>query len=221
MTPMPPEPKYVPALRFHWLTPYYDVIAGATSRERTFKQALIRQAGLKPGQQLLDLGCGTGTLAIWAKQHEPQAEVIGVDIDPVMLSLASAKARKTVASVSFEQGVSYRLSYPAAHFDRVVSSMFFHHLSWSDKERTAEELFRVLKPGAELHVADWGRATGTLMRGLFLFVQLLDGFKNTRDNVAGRLVILFEQAGFVDVSEQQTFSTVFGTLSLYRATRPR
>ena len=112
-----------------------------------------------------------------------------------------------------------RLAYPA-HFDRAVSSLFFHHLSWEVKERTAQELFRVLKPGAELHVADWGLATSVVMRGLFMFIQLLDGFKNTQDNVSGRLIALFAEAGFVEVSQRQTFGTAFGTMALYSAYKP-
>ena len=122
--------------------------------------------------------------------------------------------------MQFERALSYNLPYPAAHFDRVVSSLFFHHLSWENKQRTAQELFRVLKPGAELHVADWGHASNILMRGLFVFVQLLDGFKNTQDNVSGKLVTLFEQAGFVDVTQRQTFSTIYGTMALYSAVKP-
>ena len=65
----PTEPKYVPALGYHWLTPYYDAVVGTTTRERSFKHALIKQAGFEPGQQVLDLASGTGTLAIWIKQH--------------------------------------------------------------------------------------------------------------------------------------------------------
>lgn len=213
----PSESKYVPALGFHWLTPYYDAVVGTTTRERIFKQALIKQARFEPGHQALDLACGTGTLAIWIKQHEPQADVTGVDGDPSILSLAARKARKANVLVQFDQAPSFSLPYPAANFDRVVSSLFFHHLSWEDKERTAQELFRVLKPGAELHVADWGRADNALMRGLFLFVQLLDGFKNTQDNVSGKLITLFEKAGFIEVTQRQTFSTVYGTMALYSA----
>ncbi len=216
----PSEPKYVPALGFHWLTPYYDAVVGTTTRERSFKQALIKQARFEPGQRVLDLASGTGTLAIWIKQHQPQANVTGVDGDPAILSLASRKARKANVSVQFDHALSYNLPYPEAHFDRVVSSLFFHHLSWEDKERTAQELFRILKPGAELHVADWGRATNALMRGLFLFVQLLDGFKNTQDNVSGKLITLFGQAGFVKVTQRQAFSTVHGTMALYSAVKP-
>lgn len=215
----PSKSEYVPALGYHWLTPYYDAVVGTTTRERSFKQALIQQARFVPNQRVLDLASGTGTLAIWIKQHQPLADVTGVDGDPAILSLATHKAQKAKVSVQFDHALSYSLPYPAAHFDRVVSSLFFHHLSWENKERTARELFRVLKPGAELHVADWGRADNALMRGLFLFVQLLDGFKNTQDNVSGKLITLFEQAGFVEVTQRQTFSTIFGTMALYSAVK--
>ena len=73
------EPKYVPALGYHWLTPYYDAVVGTTTRERSFKKALIKQARFAPGQHVLDLASGTGTLAIWIKKHQPQTNVTGVD----------------------------------------------------------------------------------------------------------------------------------------------
>lgn len=216
----PTESKYIPALGFHWLTPYYDAVVGTTTRERSFKQALIRQARFEPGQRVLDLASGTGTLAIWIKQYQPQANITGVDGDPAILSLAIHKAQKADVSVQFDHALSHSLPYPTAHFDRVISSLFFHHLPWESKERTARELLRVLKPGAELHVADWGPADNVVMRGLFVFVQLLDGFKNTRDNVSGKLVTLFEQVGFIEVTQRQTFSTIYGTMALYSAVKP-
>lgn len=214
------EKEYVPALRFRWLTPYYDYIVGLTTREATFKRALLAQARIGPGNRVLDLACGTGTLALWIKQSEPLAEVIGVDGDPSILLLAAQKADRVSAQLRFDHAMSHELPYPAGYFDRAVSSLFFHHLSWANKERAAQELFRVLKPGASLHVADWGRAGNMVMRALFLSIQALDGFANTNDNVRGRLVPLFERAGFVEVSERQTFSTIYGTMALYRAVRP-
>jgi ubiquinone/menaquinone biosynthesis C-methylase UbiE len=213
----PSNKDYVPALSFHWLTPYYDAVVGTTTRERAFKQVLIRQAGCKAGQQVLDLACGTGTLAIWIKQSQPLATVTGVDGDPAILSIATRKAQRADVAVQFDHALSYHLPYPAAHFDRAVSSLFFHHLTWENKQRTAQELFRVLKPGGQLHVADWGYPANALMRGLFLSVQLLDGFKNTQDNASGKLIELFQQAGFSAVAQRQTFSTVYGTMALYSA----
>ncbi|MDA1080741.1 MAG: methyltransferase domain-containing protein [Gemmatimonadetes bacterium] len=215
----PHESKYVPALGFHWLTPLYDSVVAATTRERTFKQALIEQAGIAPGHRVLDLASGTGTLAVRIKQREPLADVTGVDGDLRILALATRKAERADVAIRFDNALSHELPYPAAHFDRVVSSLFFHHLSWENKQLTARELFRVMKPGSELHVADWGRATDVVMRGLFLVVQLLDGFENTQDNVTGRLVPLFEGAGFADVSLRRTFSTAYGTMALYRAVK--
>lgn len=212
--------EYVPALGYHWLTRYYDVVVGTTTRERTFKQALIRQANFGPGHRVLDLACGTGTLAIWIKQHAPLVEVTAVDGDEAILSIASRKARDAKVDIQFDRALSSHLPYPDAQFDRVVSSLFFHHLSWEDKQQTAFELFRVLKPGAELHIADWGVPSNTLMRGLFFLVQGLDGFNNTQDNVSGKLIELFEQAGFVDFAQRRAFSTVFGTMALYSGVRP-
>lgn len=211
---------YVPALRFHWLTPAYDAVVGATTRERAFKQALIRQADIRPGQQVLDLACGSGTLAIWLKQHEPQAHITGIDGDADILAIARRKAAKAGTDIALTQALSYDLPCPSEHFDRALSSLFFHHLSRADKRRTARELLRILKPGAELHVADWGRPTGALMRGLFLSIQMLDGWRNTQDNVEGRLPKIFTEAGFVDVAVRQNVNTVYGTLKLYSARKP-
>ncbi len=218
--PKSPDQDYVPALGIHFLTPFYDAVVGATTRERRFKEALIRQARFEPGQRILDVGSGTGTLAIWIKRHQPLLDITGIDVDPAVLAIASRKAKAANLDIRFECAPSYKLPYPAAHFDRVVSSLFFHHLPWEDKVRTSRELVRVLKPGAELHVADWGRPRNFVMRGLFLMIQCLDGFETTRDNAAGRLVELFEQAGFADVAEHRTFSTIFGTMALYRAFKP-
>jgi ubiquinone/menaquinone biosynthesis C-methylase UbiE len=213
----PDQSKYIPALGFRWLTPAYDVVIRATTRERSFKSALIEQANFQTGQHVLDLACGTGTLAVWVKQLFPEISVTGIDGDTNILSIASRKAKEANVTIQFDHGFSFNLPYPDACFDRVVSSLFFHHLSWHDKQRTAKELHRVMRPGGELHVADWGRATGILMRGAFMAIQLLDGVRNTQDNVEGRLIDLFLGAGFTNVLQTRTFSTVFGTMALYRA----
>lgn len=78
---------------------------------------------------------------------------------------------------------------------------------------------RVLKPGGALHVADWGKAQNLVMRGAFFLVQMLDGFATTTENVQGKLPKYFREAGFANVRETQRYMTVFGTLSLYAATR--
>lgn len=219
VSPANPQ-QYIPALRFAWLTPAYDIVVRTTTREASVKTALIEQANIAAGQHVLDLGCGTGTLALWIKQRHPDAQVTGIDADPAVLKVAARKANRANVSIGLDPGFSFRLPYADASFDRVLSSLFFHHLTWTDKQRTARELARVLRPGGQLHVADWGRATGPVMRVAFVPVQLLDGLANTRDNVRGKLPALFDEAGFSGVTQTRTFSTVFGTLALYRAVKP-
>lgn len=214
------DQAYVPALGYRWLTPFYDVVVRATTRERRFKRLLIGQMRLRAGQRILDVATGTGTLAIRIKQSEPAADVTGVDVDTDILARAERKARLAGTVIRFDRARSDELPYPDASFDRVVSSLFFHHLAWPEKVRTSREVFRVLRPGGELHVADWGRPANPLMRGLFLAVQCLDGFRTTRDNAEGRLIALFEESGFSKVSEIRALATMLGTLALYRAVKP-
>ena len=210
---------YVPALGYRCLTRYYDAVVGATTRERTFKNALIAQTGLQKGQRVLDLACGTGTLSIWIDQSLPELEVHGIDGDEDILSIARRKAAKAGTRIRYAAAMSYDLPYPDAYFDRVVSSLFFHHLNPRDKVRTTAEIYRVLKPGGELHVADWGKPANLAMRTLFFLVQVLDGFENTRENVEGRLVEVFHDAGLSNADESRSFYTMLGTLALYSAAR--
>lgn len=211
---------YVPALGYSWLTDAYDSVVRLTTREHTFKRALISQTRVAAGHRVLDIGCGTGTLAIWLKHDEPQAEVTGVDGDPRILMIAERKARATQTSIRYDRALSYELPYSDGQFDRVVSSLFFHHLSPGAKRATAREILRVLRPGGELHVADWGVPANALMRVLFVLVQLLDGIRNTQENVSGQLPAIFRDAGFSGVEQRASFATMFGTMALYAASKP-
>lgn len=212
--------RYIPALGYHWLTGLYDPVVRLTTRESAFKPALVAQASLRAGDRVLDLACGTATLTMLAKQAQPAAEIHGIDGDANILKITASKAQAEGLDLNLQQGLADALPYGDKHFDRAMSSLFFHHLTRSTKSAAFAELFRVLRPGGELHVADWGRASDPLMRTAFLGIQLLDGFSTTADNVNGLLPTLIHKAGFEDVCETQRFSTIFGTMSLYRARRP-
>jgi ubiquinone/menaquinone biosynthesis C-methylase UbiE len=181
---------------------------------------LIEQAGLRPGMRVLDLACGTATLTIAAQQAQPDAEFSGLDGDPDILQRARAKALAANATIHFDHGLSTALPHADGSFDRVLCSLFFHHIDLDAKRRTLTEIRRVLKPAGELHVADWGRAQNPLMRAAFYGIQLLDGFATTSDNVNGLLPTLFADAGLREVAETRHYATMFGTLSLYRACNP-
>ncbi len=212
--------NYIPALRYQWLTSFYDTVMDKLMRETTFKQALIRQARVDKEHRVLDLGCGTATLTLMIKQAHPDAEVTGLDGDPKALEIARGKIAESGLPIRLDDGMAFNLPYPDNSFDRVFSGLLFHHLTRHDKVRTLKEVHRVLVPGGELHVADWGKADSALMRSAFFLVQLLDGFKTTTDNVNGLLPGFFRQAGLQDVHETAHYTTVFGTMALYQARKP-
>lgn len=111
------QQKYVPVLGYSWLTSVYDPIVWLTTRERRFKTELLNQASLDEGMEVLDLGCGTGTLAIWTKKHEPGIHVGELDGDPEILSIAAKKALKAQVDIHFEQGLATELPFEDAQFD--------------------------------------------------------------------------------------------------------
>ena len=211
---------YLPAARFDFLTPVFDVFVRGTTRERTFKRRLLDQARLDGDTDALDIGAGTGTLAIWAKQENPALRIRGLDGDPAILAQARRKAAARGVEVPFDEGLSYALPYEDASFDRVLSSLFFHHLVRADKERTIREITRVLRPGGELHVADWGEPRSLFEKAGAVAIRRFDGDEPTRDNLAGRLPALFEAGGLEDAQERQRVGAPVGVVSLYSARRP-
>jgi ubiquinone/menaquinone biosynthesis C-methylase UbiE len=154
------------------------------------------------------------------KRACPDATVVGLDADPQILKIAQRKLAATGLEVELQHGLAFEPPFEMGSFDLVVSSLVFHHLTTDDKRLTFAKIRELLKPGGELHAADWGKPQNLLMRVAFLSVQMLDGFARTSDNARGRLIPLMEEAGLESVSETVQRMTPLGTLSLYRAVRP-
>ncbi|MEO7434066.1 MAG: class I SAM-dependent methyltransferase, partial [Candidatus Binatia bacterium] len=121
------QPSFIPALGSSWLTPLYDTVSWLIG-ERALKRTLIRQAQIAPGADVLDLGCGTGTLALLIKEMQPAANVSGVDIDPQILAIARGKIAAAGVEIRLVEGSATAPPLPPASFDRVLSTLMLHHL---------------------------------------------------------------------------------------------
>ena len=213
------DSDYIPALRFRFLTRLYDPVVALTTRERRFKRRVVDEVAGSAGR-VLDLGCGTGTLTIELAERYPEVDLHGLDGDPEALAIARRKARRLGAEITFHEGFAQELRFPPGHFDTVVSSLVFHHLSTDVKRRALERIADVLVPGGRLLLVDWGRPHGPGMRAAFVAVQLLDGFATTRDNVRGRLPDLMAEAGLVGVRRVERWRAPLGTIELYEGSAP-
>jgi ubiquinone/menaquinone biosynthesis C-methylase UbiE len=210
--------QYTPALRFGWLTGLYDAVIRGTMWEDLFNPCLVQQVGMQPDHRVLDLGCGTATLTILLKQRQPQSTVVGLDGAPVVLARAREKAAEAGVDISFDEGMAYQLPYPDRSFDRVVASLLLHHLTSDNKRRALRETFRVLKPGGQLHIADFGRPHTFMMACVSLIVRWLE---EAHEHVKGLVPGLIRDAGFTHMEETGRYTTVFGTLVLIRAVKPK
>lgn len=211
------EKTYVPALRFHTLTRLYDAVVAILCREKAFKAALVAQADLSPGQKVLDLGSGTGTMTLALKRDCPGASILGVDADPNVLERAQVKARRLGSDVTFIRGFARDLDPGLGPFDRVVTSLFLHHIPASERKAVLDKVRNSLKEGGELHIADWDRPANALQWFGFTLVRILDGWELTRGHAEGRMEEWLRQADFQNVTRTRTFHTPLGTLSLWSA----
>lgn len=142
---------------------YYDLMVWVLTlgRERPFRERLLELARLEPGESVLDVGCGTGTLAIAAKRRVgPTGIVHGIDASPEMIDRAIRKAEKAGADVTFRTAIVEALPFPDRQFDVVLSTLMLHHLPRPTREQGARELRRVLKPGGRVLAVDFGMPSG-------------------------------------------------------------
>jgi SAM-dependent methyltransferase len=212
-----PRKGYLPGFGHDRLLPLYDPLQRLLGFESYHRQ-LVDQADIRSGQRVLEIGCGTGNLAILVKRLHPSAVVVGLDPDPKALARARRKAGREALSVELDRGFAEELPYLDASFDRVLSAFMFHHLGPDEKERLLQETRRVLKPGASLHLVDFG---GAKLRSDGFIARLSHRSERLRDNFGDRIPTLMREAGFAGPTEVAHRVTTFvGRITYYRAAVP-
>jgi ubiquinone/menaquinone biosynthesis C-methylase UbiE len=171
----------------------YDLLIWLVTlgRERAFREKMLRLAHLKQGESVLDVGCGTGSLAIAAKrQVGPKGTVCGLDASVEMIARAEKKARKAGVDVGFKNAFAQSLPFPAAQFDVVLTTIMLHHLPKKGRWELAGEICRVLKPGGRVLAIDFGRTARDRK-------SFLDHFHRRHGYVEfNEIVTLLKDAGF-------------------------
>ncbi|MGC2306744.1 class I SAM-dependent methyltransferase [Candidatus Binatus sp.] len=212
------ERSYIPAFGKRWLLPLYDPFLWILGADKA-KQPLIEQAEVKAGFRVLDIGCGTGSMAINIKRMHPEAEVVGIDPDPDALALSMRKAKRTGLSIEFDRGFADHMPYADASFDRVFSSFMFHHLAADEKTATLGEIRRVLKPGGSLHLLDFVHEHDA-HSGAPAHRHLIHRNGAVADRIESRMTSLMDEAGFADAKELKRGRNFFGPIAYFCAISP-
>ena len=208
---MAPERKYLPAASLDILLPAYDPIMRVFGFTRAL-QPLVEQAELLPHHTVLDIGCGTGALDLLIKQAHPDVTLTAIDPDPRALERARRKAERAGVAIRFDRGFADALPYSDSAFDRVFSSMMFHHVPRVEKAGVLSDVRRVLKPGGRLELLDFAGGTHSFL------AQVLHG-RSASDSANARLLDRMQNAGFATCRRVATRSTPFGALAYYQASR--
>ncbi len=211
---MTAQRAFVPAAGHdRWLA-LYDPLTKLFGASAALRE-LLAQARLQPGNRVLDIGCGTGTLAVMLKQNHPQLDVIALDPDSNALSRARRKADQAHVDVQFLRGFGDMLPCLDASLDRVLSSFMLHHLTTDERRATLAEVFRTLKPGGTFHALDFAGHD----RPRSPIARLLHRDELLHDHVGGRITAMLDQAGFISAAEVATRRTLFGPICFYQAER--
>lgn len=171
---------------------------------------VVEMAQIKPGEKVLDVGCGTGNLTLTARTYAgPAGSAVGIDPSPEMIEQARKNARRTGLDAVFELGLIEKIPYPDASFDVVINRLMIHHLPNDLKRRGFAEILRVLKPGGRLFIADF-RASS---RGLLGHLALAFARHRMMQTDVMDLTQMVKQAGFAEVASGPTGSAFLAFVS--------
>jgi len=212
-----PHRAYIPAAGSDLLLPFYDPLNRLLGVGKLHRE-LIEEARLAPGLRVLDVGCGTGSLAVLLRREHPRVDVVALDPDPKALAIARRKALRARVDVRFEQGYGDALPFDGESFDRVTSSMMLHHLDLTTRRRMLREIVRVLRPGGSFHLLDFGRSEERRSDGLL--ARLLSSAEHMRENGDARVAEMLGEAGFEGVERVAARGTLFGRVAFHRGRKP-
>lgn len=190
--------KHIPP--FHWklFTPFYDIICNLMGFGKRFRQRIIRNMQLTGKENVLDAGCGTGTLLFMIKKQFPSISLSGLDPDQAALQIAENKIKSKNLTVNYQAGAMDKMPFKDNFFDLVITSLAFHHIPPEKKLDSIKECYRVLAPGGKLLIVDFtppdSQPINILIYRIFSYFEPIEegkesmipvyminaGFKNTR-----------------------------------------
>ena len=195
----------------HWASEYefFTRLMGLGTNGRNSRM-VVELAKIKPGDKVLDVGCGTGSLTLTAKSAAGRDGIVhGIDASPEMIEVARRKVPRSGSEVVFDVGLIEQLAFPDATFDVVISRLVIHHLPDDLKHRGFAEILRVLKPGGSVLIADFSPPANPVLNHI---TSALVGSHIMQTDVWA-LPPMLASAGFIDITSGPTRSAFLAFVS--------
>lgn len=195
----------------------YDVYMRKVTfgREQALRQRTVALAQVKPGDCVLEVGCGTGSLTLAAKRKAgPAGKVFGIDVIPGMIEASQQKAAQAHEDITFQLGSIDHIPFPKDTFDVVISSFMIFHMSEATRRKGIVDIYRVLKPDGQLLVLDLAMPAQRLQRAIAQRMVFRGGLAHD----VRELLPLMEAAGFSGVEGGPVKFSILG-LSIFAFAR--
>jgi ubiquinone/menaquinone biosynthesis C-methylase UbiE len=195
----------------HWASSY-DILTGLMGLgvNTPNSRMICEMAGIKGGDKVLDLGCGTGNLTLTVETYTGlSGAACGLDASPQMIATARAKAKRRGSQAAYKLGLIEKIDYPEATFDVIVSRLVMHHLPEDLKRLGLAEMLRVLRPGGRLFLVDFSRPSNHILGHI---TSIFVGQHMAQTSVWD-LPPMVQDAGFVDVASGPTRSAYMAFVS--------
>jgi ubiquinone/menaquinone biosynthesis C-methylase UbiE len=213
----PESPAQTEGRLIPWAS-FYDLMVNIMTlgHARRLRDMTTGRALIQSGENVLDVGCGTGGVTIPAKLRVGKnGGVAGIDPAPEMIAVARRKANQAGLEIDFRVGVIESLPFPNGTFDAVTSSLMMHHLPDHVQVKGLAEIWRVLKPGGRLLIADMMRPSPSFLKRFFTSLVLHHGH-GSQFGIED-LPELLQEAGFEEIEQLEDR---FLTIGFVRATKP-
>ncbi len=188
--------KLVPALNFDFLTPFFDFFLSLAGYGTAFREKILKAAKVEDGENILDVGCGTGSLLILAKQKFPNIKATGIDADEKILNIFEKKINKLNLDIKIIKTGAQDMPFTSGSFDLVISSLVFHHLPTELKKQAMKEVHRILKPQGRFLLVDFGPSLYLKILNPILRSLGVQEAWTQQDNIEGRIPQFLKEAGF-------------------------
>jgi ubiquinone/menaquinone biosynthesis C-methylase UbiE len=210
----PAHPSFVPRASFDLAIPYYDALIGWLLRDDVMRRALLDDSRIASGHQALELGCGTGELAVMLVLRAPYADVYALDSNPRKLARAIGKSWEAGHPFRVFRGVAQRLPFPSESIDRVYLSFLLSWLPRRLKLEALREARRVLFRDGSLHIVDFAPP---VTRWDCLLANTILRFRHARPLLNGELPALLAETGFTCARQTGIVRAPAGRLARWMA----